>query len=74
MPEQYNSNPDDRSDNVEKLQEMVQNTIDNFNEAKETAALSNEKDRAAIEAKNQRRLESIDSLKSEIKDETEYNG
>lgn len=30
-------NPDNRSDNAEKLQEMVQNTIDNFNEAKETA-------------------------------------
>ncbi|HEK9102171.1 small acid-soluble spore protein Tlp [Bacillus pfraonensis] len=74
MTEQYKANPDDRSDNVEKLQEMVQNTIDNFNEAKETAEVSNEKDRAAIEAKNQRRLESIDSLKSEIKDESEYNG
>ncbi|MEH7459998.1 small acid-soluble spore protein Tlp [Bacillus pseudomycoides] len=74
MAEQYKANPDDRSDNVEKLQEMVQNTIDNFNEAKETAEVSNEQDRAAIEAKNQRRLESIDSLKSEIKDESEYNG
>ncbi|PEC11702.1 small acid-soluble spore protein Tlp [Bacillus toyonensis] len=63
-------NPDNRNDNAEKLQEMVQNTIDNFSEAKETAELSNEKDRAAIEAKNQRRLESIDSLKSEIKDES----
>ena len=48
-------NPDNRSDNAEKLQEMVQNTVDNFNEAKETAELSNEKDRAAIEAKNQDR-------------------
>ena len=36
-------NPDNRSDNAEKLQEMVQNTVDNFNEAKETAELSNEK-------------------------------
>lgn len=66
----YMPNPDNRNDNAEKLQVMVQNTIDNFNEAKETAELSNEKDRAAIEAKNQRRLESIDSLKSEIKDES----
>ena len=66
----YMPNPDNRNDNAEKLQGMVQNTIDNFNEAKETAELSNEKDRAAIEAKNQRRLESIDSLKSEIKDES----
>lgn len=70
MAEQYKANPDDRSDNVEKLQEMVQNTIDNFNEAKETAQVSNGTDRAAIEAKNQRRLESIESLKSEIRDES----
>ena len=42
-------NPDNRSDNAEKLQEMVQNTVDNFNEAK-TAELSM-KDVFAIEAK-----------------------
>lgn len=29
-------NPDDRSDNVEKLQDMVQNTIENIEEAKES--------------------------------------
>ncbi|EMA6343584.1 small acid-soluble spore protein Tlp [Bacillus cytotoxicus] len=70
MPNQYQPNPDDRSDNEEKLQKTLQNTIDNFNEAKETAELSNEKDRAAIEAKNERRLESIEFLKNEIKDES----
>ncbi|MEB9302368.1 small acid-soluble spore protein Tlp, partial [Bacillus cereus] len=46
------------------------NTGDTCIEAKETAELSNEKDRAAIEAKNPRRGERIDSLKSEIKDES----
>ncbi|ABS22506.1 small acid-soluble spore protein Tlp [Bacillus cytotoxicus] len=70
MSNQYQPNPDDRSDNAEKLQETLQNTIDNFNEAKETAELSSEKDRAVIEAKNERRLESIEFLKNEIKDES----
>ncbi len=34
MSNQYQPNPDDRDDNAEKLQETLQNTIDNFNEAK----------------------------------------
>ncbi|WP_028399896.1 small acid-soluble spore protein Tlp [Ectobacillus panaciterrae] len=72
MTEQYKSNPDDRSDNVEKLQEMVQNTIENMNEAEEAARFSNEKDRADIEAKNQRRLESIAGMRNEIKEEAAY--
>ncbi|GIN64429.1 small, acid-soluble spore protein Tlp [Robertmurraya siralis] len=62
-------NPDDRSDNVEKLQDMVHNTIENMEEAEATMDLSNEKDRAQIAAKNERRRESINSMREEIKDE-----
>lgn len=29
----YQSNPDDRSDNVEKLQDMIENTLDNIDES-----------------------------------------
>lgn len=65
-------NPDDRSDNVEKLQEMVHNTIENMEEAEETMEFSGEKDRADIEAKNERRRESLDALRSEIKDEVRF--
>ncbi|AQS59133.1 small acid-soluble spore protein Tlp [Desulforamulus ferrireducens] len=63
--------PDDRSDNVEKLQEMVQNTIENLEEAHETlenTSLSEEQ-RQAIIAKNKRREESIRGFRQEIKDE-----
>ncbi len=63
--------PDDRSDNVEKLQEMVQDTIQNLEEAHETLqndSLSQEQ-RQAIIAKNRRREESIESFRNEIKDE-----
>jgi small acid-soluble spore protein (thioredoxin-like protein) len=67
----YNKpNPDDRSDNVEKLQEMVQNTIENMEEAEET--LNGDvsgTDRAAVEAKNARREEAIEGMRREIVDE-----
>ncbi|MFX3623348.1 MAG: small acid-soluble spore protein Tlp [Ectobacillus sp.] len=72
MVKHQQPNPDDRSDNVEKLQEMVQNTIRNMHEAEEAAQFSNEKDCAAIEAKNQRRLESIEAMRNEIKEEYAY--
>ncbi|WP_394232277.1 small acid-soluble spore protein Tlp [Niallia oryzisoli] len=67
----YNNkpNPDDRSDNVEKLQEIIVNTIDNMQEAEETMQNVNGDERAQIEAKNERRRESIDAMRSEIKDE-----
>ncbi|WP_449622965.1 small acid-soluble spore protein Tlp [Robertmurraya sp. Marseille-Q9965] len=61
--------PDDRSDNVEKLQEMVHNTMENMEEAEATAEFSNAQDRADIEAKNERRRESIAGMREEIKDE-----
>jgi small acid-soluble spore protein (thioredoxin-like protein) len=61
--------PDDRSDNVEKLQDMVQNTIGNIEAAEETMVFSDGKERAAIQAKNARREESIAGLRSEIQDE-----
>lgn len=69
----YNNKPkpDDRSDNVEKLQTMVENTIENINEAEETLEFSNAEDRARIEAKNERRKESIDAMRSEIQDESQ---
>lgn len=69
---QYNNQPkpDDRSDNVEKLQAMIQNTEDNIHKAEESLALTDsEEQRQQIEAKNDRRRESIQSFKSEIKDE-----
>lgn len=61
--------PDDRSDNVEKLQEMVFNTIQNMEEAEATMEFSSDEEKANIAAKNERRRESIDAMRSEIKDE-----
>ncbi|WP_050180302.1 small acid-soluble spore protein Tlp [Domibacillus robiginosus] len=61
--------PDNRSDNVQKLQEMVQNTIGNIEAAEETMVFANGKERAAIKAKNERREESIEGMREEIQDE-----
>lgn len=63
-------NPDDRSDNVEKLQGMVQHTIENMEKAEESMAFTDSEEQLQqIEAKNERRRESLDAFRSEIKDE-----
>lgn len=62
-------NPDDRSDNVEKLQEMIVNTIENMDEAEETLEFASPEAKAQVEAKNERRRESIEAMRAEVKDE-----
>lgn len=70
MTYQNKPKPDDRSDNVEKLQEMICNTIENMEEAEESMAFTDsEEQRQMIEEKNQRRRESIDAFRAEVKDE-----
>ncbi|MGG1678590.1 small acid-soluble spore protein Tlp [Neobacillus sp. NRS-1170] len=71
--EQYNNQPkpDDRSDNAEKLQAMIQNTQDNIQKAEQSLSFTDsEQQRQQIEAKNERRRESVESFRAEIKDET----
>jgi len=74
MPYNNKPNPDDRSDNVEKLQSMIHNTIENMEAAEESLQFTDsEQQRQQIEAKNERRRESIDSFRSEVKDEAQNN-
>lgn len=63
------SKPDNREDNVEKLQDMVQNTIGNIEKSHETLAFASEEEKERIEQKNKRREQSIQSFREEIKDE-----
>ncbi|CEG27389.1 small acid-soluble spore protein Tlp [Bacillus sp. B-jedd] len=75
MAKRTKPNPDDRSDNVEKLQEMIHNTIENMERAEETLALSdNEETKRQVEEKNARRRESIEAMRLEVKDEARDNG
>ncbi|HOB08604.1 MAG: small acid-soluble spore protein Tlp [Limnochordia bacterium] len=66
--------PDDRSDNVDKLQEQVVNTIENLEEAHQTLQNEDlpEEQRQAILAKNRRREQAIAGKREEIKDEYRY--
>lgn len=68
--------PDNRADNVEKLQEHVQNTIGNLREAEEYLAEHAEElspdEARAIREKNENRRESIAGMRSEIKDEAAH--
>ncbi|WP_409270219.1 small acid-soluble spore protein Tlp [Neobacillus sp. SCS-31] len=75
MPFGNKPKPDDRNDNVEKLQEMIQNTIENMERAEETLALSgSDETRRQVEEKNERRRESIAAMREEVKDEARANG
>ncbi|MGV2938979.1 small acid-soluble spore protein Tlp [Mesobacillus sp. LC4] len=61
--------PDDRSDNVEKLQSMIHHTIENMEDAEAAMVNSSPEDQQRIKEKNERRRESIDAFRAEIKDE-----
>lgn len=73
LTKDYKPKPDDRSDNVEKLQSMVQDTIENIEEAHETMKLSSGEEKQKILEKNKRREQSIEGMRAEIKDEYNYN-
>jgi len=61
--------PDDLSDNVEKLQDMMKNTKENMEAAEEMMAYVDENERKALKQKNARREESMSGFREEILDE-----
>ena len=75
MSERENSQPkpDDRSDNVEKLQNMVQETIANLEEAHDTMNFASGEEKEDIMEKNKRREEAIEGMREEIKHEHDHN-
>ena len=65
--------PDDRSDNVERIQRNINYTIQNMELADELMAkTSDSKSKQDLAAKNERRRQSLDSMRREIKDEADY--
>lgn len=66
-------NPDDRSDNVEKLQALIQNTEEKIHKAETSMEFSGSEQQEQIKAKNERRREAIQGFKEEIKDEAHRN-
>lgn len=63
--------PDNRNDNVEKLQQMKENTEHNIEAAEESLAHTKMKDeqKQQIKQKNKQRVESIRGFEAEIADE-----
>ncbi|CAG7649628.1 Small, acid-soluble spore protein Tlp [Paenibacillus solanacearum] len=68
--------PDNRADNVEHLQKNMNHTIGNMEEAEqylaEHADEISPQEKQQIEAKNERREQSLQSSRSEIQDESEH--
>ncbi|WP_379137371.1 small acid-soluble spore protein Tlp [Paenibacillus sp. sgz500958] len=68
--------PDNRADNVEHLQQSIQNTQENLHEAEDyltkySSEISSE-ERSQIEEKNDRRKQSIQGFREEVKDEAAH--
>lgn len=62
--------PDDRRDNVDKIQFNIDNTIENYRETKEMISkTSDEKSKKNLKEKQERRLESLKGMREEIRDE-----
>ncbi|MBU3092177.1 small acid-soluble spore protein Tlp [Clostridium sp. CM028] len=62
--------PDDRRDNVDKIQENIDNSIENFNLAEEAIEKTDdEKIINSLEEKNERRKEAITGMRTEIREE-----
>ena len=66
--------PDDRSDNVERIQENINNVIENINLANDMIEKTDDQKTVNdLEEKNQRREKSLTALRNEIKDEAMAN-
>ncbi|MFC5531890.1 small acid-soluble spore protein Tlp [Cohnella yongneupensis] len=65
--------PDDRSDNVSKLQNAKANTLDNISETEhyldEHAAELGDQEQEQLASKNARRRQAVEGMESEIQDE-----
>lgn len=66
-------NPDDRRDNVKKIQRNINRTIQNMEAADEMIAKTDDqKMKQALTEKNERRRAGLDNMRSEIRDEAEH--
>ncbi|KUO67256.1 MAG: small, acid-soluble spore protein Tlp [Gracilibacter sp. BRH_c7a] len=62
--------PDDRSDNVERIQHNINHTIRNMELGKEMIEKTDNPDtREALKEKNERRRDALNGMRTEIRDE-----
>ena len=66
-------NPDNRRDNVDRIQYNINKTIQNMELAEEMIAKTdNQKTKQDLMAKNKRREEALDAMRNEIRDEARH--
>lgn len=67
--------PDNRSDNPEKLKEMIDNTLENLHDAEDYLKAHeeqmSEETKQQIREKNKRREQAIEGFREELKDEVD---
>ncbi len=71
MSNQNTPNPDDRSNNVERLKQMAENTKKNIKEAEFGMEFAGPKEAQQIKEKNERRNKALDAFIAEMHDEAE---
>ena len=65
--------PDDRRDNVKKIQRNINRTIQNMEAADDMIARTDDpKKKQALTEKNERRRAGLDGMRAEIRDEAEH--
>ncbi|MDP4108674.1 MAG: small acid-soluble spore protein Tlp [Bacillota bacterium] len=66
-------NPDNRSDNVEKIQEHIDDTVKNIRLADEMIEKTSDRNaKRDLQDKNERRERALEGMRHEIKDEADY--
>lgn len=67
-------NPDNRADNVDRIRRNIDMTIDDIHRANEMIGnTSDQKMKQVLSAKNERRMDALESMRHEIKDEATNN-
>ncbi len=65
-------NPDNRSDNVERIQRNIDMTIDNMQRAEQMMITTpDQKMKQVLKEKNQRREQALEGMRNEIRDEAQ---
>ena len=63
------SKPDNRSNNVERLHDMIENTEKKIQDAEISLEFASPEEKQRLQEKNERRKQSINAMKEEMQDE-----
>ncbi|WP_256855891.1 small acid-soluble spore protein Tlp [Terribacillus halophilus] len=68
--------PDNRADNAERIEDTIQHTLQNVHQTEDFVKANSEhltdEEVSFLKEKNERRAASVDSLRSELKEEANY--